>query len=125
MRSLCRALARFREQNTRLRAYLSELEPSGVVNAAVYKALDQFDEELSGQSHDKGLQDVVARVFADFSAMKERRVREQIAGNKTGPTGTDSVDFYGYINYLKDCDAAVQWALFMPDHGKRASRLTL
>lgn len=108
-------LARFREQNTRLRAYLSELEPSGVVNAAVYKALDQFDEELSGQSHDKGLQDVVARVFADFSAMKERRVREQIAGNKTGPTGTDSVDFYGYINYLKDCDAAVQWALFMPD----------
>jgi hypothetical protein len=29
------------------------------------------------------------------------------------------VDFFGYINHLKDCDAAVQWALFMPDVVKR------
>lgn len=108
-------LARFKEQNAQLRTYLSELEPTGVVNTAVYKALDQFDEELSGHAYDKGLQEVVTRVFADFSAMGERQVRELIAGNKTGPTGTDSVDFVGYINYLKECDAAVQWALFMPD----------
>jgi len=107
--------ARFSAQNAQLREYLSELTPSGVVNAAVFKALDRFDDELSGMSHDKRLQDVVARVFSDFSAMRERGIREQIAGNKTGPTGTDSVELFGYINYLKDCDAAVQWALFMPD----------
>ncbi len=108
-------LARFKKQNAQLRTYLSELEHSGVVNATVFKALDRFDDELSGLSHDKQLQEVVALVFADFSVMRERSIREQIAGNKTGPTGTDSVDLFGYINYLKDCDAAVQWALFMPD----------
>ena len=107
--------ARFKEQNAQLRTYLSDLEPSGVVNAAVFKALDRFDDELSGLPHDKRLQDVVAQLFADFSVMRERSIRELIAGNKTGPTGTDSVDLFGYINYLKDCDAAVQWALFMPD----------
>ena len=66
-------VARFKEQNAQLRKCLKELEPSGVVNAAVYKALDKFNEELSGNSHDKRLQKVVTRVFADFSAMQERR----------------------------------------------------
>ncbi|MDF2597160.1 MAG: hypothetical protein K0R69_3501 [Clostridia bacterium] len=107
--------ARFKEQNAQLRTYLSVLEPSGVVNQAVFKALDRFDDELSGQATDKRLKDVVANVFTDFSVMRERGIREQIAGNKTGPTGTDSVDLFGYINCLKDCDAGVQWALFMPD----------
>ena len=110
---------RFKEQNARIRAYLSELEPSGVVNAVVFKALDRFDDELSGLTHDERLQEVVAQVFADFSAMRERRVREQIAGNKTGPAGVNSVELFGYINYLKDCDAGVQWALFMPDMVER------
>ncbi|MEA4890363.1 MAG: hypothetical protein VB070_12985 [Clostridiaceae bacterium] len=107
--------ARFKEQNAQLRSFLLELAPSGVVNAAVFKALDRFDDELSGLSHEKCLQEAAARVFDDFSAMRERSIREQIAGNKTGPTGTDSVELFGYINELKDCDAAVQWALFMPD----------
>lgn len=107
--------ARFKEQNTRIRSYLSEIEPSAVVNPAVFKALDRFDDELSGLPHDKRLRDAVARVFADFSVMRERGVREVLAGSKTGPSGTDSVDLFGYINYLKDCDAAVQWALFMPE----------
>lgn len=111
-------LARFKEQNERLRSCLSGLEP-GVVNPAVFKALDRFDEELSGVSHDTGLQEFVSRVFSDFSAMRERGVREQIAGCKTGPTGTNYVERFGYINYLKDCDAAVQWALFMPDAVER------
>lgn len=106
---------RFKEQNAQLRACLIELEPSGVVNPAVFKALDRFDEELSGHSHDTRLQPVVTRVFSDFSAMRERNIRELIAGSKTGPTGTNTVELYGYINYLKDCDAAVQWALFMPE----------
>lgn len=106
--------ARFKEQNARLRACLKELEPSGVVNAPVFGALDRFDDELSGVSHDERLRETVAGVFADFTTMLERSIREKIAGNKTGPTGTDSVDLFGYINYLKDCDAQVQWALFMP-----------
>ena len=107
--------ARFKEQNARLREYLKELEPSGVVNAAVFKALDRFDDELSGVSHAEELRETVAKVFADFSVMRERDVREIIAGNKTGTFGTDHVDLFGYINYLKDCDAGIQWALFMPD----------
>ena len=32
----------------------------------------------------------------------------------TGSAGTDSVAVFGYINVLKDCDASVQWTLFMP-----------
>jgi hypothetical protein len=107
-------LARFKEQNAQLRTYLRKLEPCGVVNTAVFTALDRFDDELSGLAHDKRLQEAVAQVFADFSAMRERVMREQIAGGKTGPTGTDSVGLFGYINSLKDCDARVQWALFMP-----------
>lgn len=107
-------LARFREQNERLHSCLSDLDP-GVVNAAVFTALNRFDDELSGMVHDKRLQKAVDRVFSDFSAMAERGIREQIAGNKTGPTGTNHVKIFGYINHLKDCDAAVQWALFMPE----------
>jgi len=83
--------ARFKEQNARLRAYLRELEPTGVVNAPVFKALDRFDEEL---------RETVARTLAGFSAMRERGVRESIVG---------------YIHSLRDCDAQVQWTLFMPD----------
>lgn len=114
--------ARFKEQNAQLRTYLSELVPSGVVNSVVFNALDRFDDELSGMAHDKRLQEVVAQVFADFSAMGKRDIREQIAGNKTGSTGTDSVDLFGYINYLKECDAVVQWALFMPDMVERQQK---
>lgn len=112
-------LARFREQNARLRTYLLELEPSGVVNPAVFKALDRFDDELSGRGHDGRLNELVSRVYDDFTVMLNRGVREQIAGNRTGPTGTDSVDLFGYINYLKDCDASVQWTLFMPSTVER------
>jgi len=114
--------SRFKEQNSRLRECLKELEPSGVVNPAVFKALDRFDDELSGFSYDKRLRDTVAKVFADFSLMRERGVRELIAGEKTGPSGTDSVKIFGYINYLKDCDAQVQWALFMPDMVERQQK---
>jgi AraC-like DNA-binding protein len=108
-------LARFKQQNAQLRECLKELEPSGVVNEAVFKALDRFDDELSGLPYEEGLREPVAKMFADFSVMRERGIREKIAGNKTGPTGTNTVEIFGYINFLKDCDAAVQWALFMPD----------
>jgi AraC-like DNA-binding protein len=116
--------ARFKEQNAKLRAYLKELESSGVVNDAVFKALDIFDDELSGNlltgsRPNSQLSEAVVKVFADFSIMKERRVREQIAGNKTGPYGTNGVVIFGYINYLAGSDSQVQWCLFMPDLVKR------
>ena len=107
--------ARFKEQNSLLRARLTALRPSGVVNEAVFKALDRFDEELSGNPADERLRKAVAQVFTDFSAMGECGIRKLIAGSKTGPEGVNSVEIFGYINYLKDCDAGVQWALFMPE----------
>lgn len=107
--------ARFKEQNARLRELLKELEPSGVVNDAVFKALDRFDEELSGRLDAEWLSETVSKIFGDFSTMRDRSVREQIAGGITGPHGTDSVEAFGFINLLKDCDARVQWTLFMPD----------
>jgi len=107
-------LARFKDQNAQLRAYLKELEPSGIVNIPVFQALDNFDHELSGETYDEKLREAVTGMFADFSTMRERSVRLKIAGNKTGPHGVASVEELGYINYLKGCDSHVQWALFMP-----------
>jgi len=107
--------ARFKGQNAKLRAYLKELEPSGAVNTPVFAALDRFDDALAGALHDSRLREAAEKVFADFSAMRARGVREIMAGNKTGPAGTESVEIFGYINFLKDCDAQVQWCLFMPD----------
>lgn len=45
--------------------------------------------------------------------------RQFFSGGITGSAGTDSVDVFGYINFLKDCDASVQWTLFMPDFAKQ------
>ena len=86
--------ARFREQNARLRMYLQELEPTGVVNAPVFKALDDFDRELSGISPEISCK-AVTQMFTDFTTMQERDVREKIAGEKTGRHGTDSVESLG------------------------------
>ena len=106
-------ITRFKEQTAKVYAYLKKLEPSGIVNTPVFKALNDFDKELSGQSFIES--EAVVQVFDDFSIMRERNIREKIAGNKTGLAGTDSVDIFGYINNLKNCDAQVQWCLFMPD----------
>jgi len=106
--------ARFKEQNSQLRSYLKELELSGVVNQAVFNALNNFDEELSGNTYDECLREAVIKVFNDFKSMLDKNIRKLFAGERTGPHGTNSVETYGYINCLKSCDAAVQWALFMP-----------
>ena len=103
-----------RRQNGQLRTWLQELKPTGVVNTAAFAALDRFDEALRGENCDD-LQEAVSTMFHDFAAMQDRSLREQIAGCKSGPTGTDTLYFYGYINGLKDFDANVQWTLFMPD----------
>jgi len=106
--------ARIKEQNTKLRAYLRELEPSGVVNSEIFKVLDRYDEALSGKPHDEQLNELVAKVFADFSVMRERNVREVLTGYNAGSIHINT----GYIWNLKNCDAGVQWALFMPDSVK-------
>lgn len=106
-------LARFKEQNAKLRAYLRAFSGS-VVNKAIWSTLDRFDSLLLGKTGEKRLQKAVDDMFRDFSVMKDRRTRELIAGGRTGPSGTDSVKLYGYVNCLKDCDAGVQWTLFMP-----------
>ena len=115
-------LARFREQNEKLRACLTELEPSGVVNEAVFKALDRFDGELSGKPRDERLREAVTAIFTDFSVMRQRALREMIAGY----TGFGHIGDMGYVNYLKECDNSLQWTLFMPEtvkkHGFRINR---
>ena len=115
-------LARFKVQNANLRAQLKDLEPSGVVNEAIWGALDIFDSDLTapmGCPHYPQMREAVEKMFSDFSIMRERSIREIIAGNKTGRHGTDSVEIFGYMNHLKNCDAQVQWCLFMPDEVKR------
>ena len=112
-------LARFKEQNAQLRLRLLELRPAGLVNESVFRALDRFDEELSGISTDPNLKEVVSDMFRDFSVMADPKIRRMIAGDKSGPAGVDTISFYGYINCLKDCDAQVQWSLFMPDTVQR------
>jgi hypothetical protein len=107
-------LARFKSQTMQIRAGLKELEPHGVVNEAVWERLDIFEGALSGESDDRNFNASAAKIFTDFSVMKDRGIREQIAGGKTGPAGVDTVGIYGFVNALKDKDAAVQWALFMP-----------
>lgn len=108
-------IGRFSEQCRQLRTDLNALAPSGLVNMAVFDALDILEEELAGRTHADELKKAVNNVFTDFSTIKDTETREKFAGGITGHTGTNTVDFFGYINCLKDCDAGVQWTLFMPD----------
>lgn len=112
-------LGRFLAQNQALRAELTKLQPSGLVNPPVFEALERFDDELSGNTHTDWLREDVSAVFQDFSALRDKKHRENFAGSPTGPTGTNTVDCFGFINFLKDCDASVQWTLFMPEFTQR------
>lgn len=115
-------LARFREQNARLSAYLRSFSDPGIVNQAVWDALEKFNAQLMGKTDEPELRQAVEDMFGDFSVMKNRRTRELIAGSRTGPTGTDSIELFGYINCLEVCDAGVQWALFMPQFSKNQQK---
>nr|WP_300664167.1 hypothetical protein [uncultured Acetatifactor sp.] len=108
-------IGRFAGQTRRLREELDALAPSGLVNMAVFDTLDRLEEELAGETRAHELKEAVGKVFADFSAIRDRRTRELFAGGITGSAGTDTVEVFGCINFLKDCDAGVQWALFMPE----------
>ncbi len=105
----------FRQQTARLRALVSSMEPQDVVNPAVYKALDALDRVLAGQGDDPEVTAAATRVLADPAALADPDVRKLFAGQKTGPAGVNTVELFGYINTLKNIDAGVQWALFMPD----------
>ena len=106
---------RFLRQCELLRAELTGLAPSGLVNTAVFDALDRLEEELTGATRADELKEAVEKVFHDFSSVRDRETRELFAGGITGHEGVDTVEVFGYINLLKDCDAGVQWTLFMPD----------
>ena len=112
-------IGRFLEQTRRLRVELNALVPSGLVNMAVFDTLDRFEEELTGATRADELKEAVGKAFTDFSSIRNRETREFFAGGITGNAGTDTVRIYGYINFLKDCDAGVQWTLFMPDEVER------
>lgn len=116
-------LEKFRKQTVLLRKELNELDSTGVVNKAVFEALDSFERELAGETKlDNGMQEIVTTVFRTFSSLRDEKVRRRFAGGETGPEGTDAVEVYGYINFLKTCDAAIQWALFMPDLAARQQK---
>ncbi len=114
-----RIIGRFLRQNDILRNELNTLKPTGIVNEAVFDALDRFDQALSGHVQEDILQKSVTRVFQDFSCIREPDIRRYFTGGITGAAGTDSVEIFGYINALETFDASVQWTLFMPDVTKR------
>ena len=114
-------LQRFQAQNAYIRMCLERIQAKELINPAVYEALDIFDAQLAGRLDDASMQDVVRNVFSDFSLMANPEIRAQIAGNPTGSLGvnTQNVDIFGYVQMLKEGDAALQWTLFMPDLVKR------
>lgn len=114
-------IGRFIQQNQLLRKELQALAPSGIVNEAVFDALDRFDEVLLRETScgDAKLDEASRRVFQNFSALQDPETRKYFAGSVTGFTGTDSIPVFGYINMLENCDSAVQWTLFMPDVAQR------
>lgn len=113
---------RFLRQCRQLREELTGLVPSGLVNMAVFDTLDRFMDELTGATWADELKEAVGKVFSDFSSIRDQKTRELFAGGITGHEGTDTVEVFGYVNFLKDCDAAVQWALFMPDVVERQQK---
>jgi len=112
-------ILRFREQNTKMRTYLRELESSGVVNTPVFNALDQFDKALSG-SIEHEVHDITQKVLNDFSLMTDRSIREIIAGKNTD--GDDSFKDFGWLNFLSISDSQVLWCLFMPDYAAQQQK---
>lgn len=115
-------LGKFQAQTRLLQEELNELDSAGIVNKAVFEALESFDRELSGKTKLDGMQEVVTAVLRDFSALRDADVRQRFAGGETGPEGTDVVEVFGYVNFLKVCDAAIQWVLFMPDLAARQQK---
>ncbi|MCL2487259.1 MAG: hypothetical protein FWE80_01090, partial [Oscillospiraceae bacterium] len=90
--------------------YLKKLDVQypGVVNPAVFTALERISAAIPGaHTSDLWLHQAVDPALADFSAMKDRSIREKAAD---------------YLRRLKEYDDSVQWTLFMPDSVKRQQK---
>ncbi len=105
----------FLRQNKLLNAELLKLEPSGVVNTAVFDALNRFNDELSGKTHAELLKEAVEAVFNDFGALRSTDIRRKFAGSVTGSAGTDSVEVFGYVNFLRIVTLVYSVLFLCPD----------
>ncbi len=100
----------FAHYRDHLRAYLKKLDAQypGVVNQPVFTALERIGAAIPGASaSDLWLHEAVDPALSDFSAMRERAMREKAAR---------------YVRMLKGYDNSVQWTLFMPDFVKRQQK---
>lgn len=113
---LTQVLALLSDDCDKFRICLQELEPSGVVNPAVFRALDLLAAGLAGNLDDERIQEAVSKMQADFTVMQERDVRKIIAGC---PEGSMHATQIGYVNYLKDCVTKLCWTLHMPEVVKK------
>lgn len=113
---LTQVLALLSDDCDKFRICLQELEPSGVVNPAVFRALDLLAAGLAGNLDDERIQEAVSKMQADFTVMQERDVRKIIAGC---PEGSMHAAQIGYVNYLKDCVTKLCWTLHMPEVVKK------
>jgi len=83
--------------------YLKKLDAKypNVVNAPVFGVLEEIGKRIPGaHTSDLWLHEAVDPVLSDFSAMKDKNIRNKVIS---------------YINMLKEFDNSVQWTLFMPD----------
>ncbi len=105
----------FLRQNKLLNAELSKLEPSGVVNTAVFDALNCLNDEFMGKTHADLLKEAVEAVFNDFGALRSTDIRRKFAGSVTGSAGTDSVEVFGYVNFLRIVTLVYSVLFLCPD----------
>ena len=72
-----------------------------MVNTAVFDSLNCFNDEFMGKTHADLLKEAVEAFFNDFGAIRSTDIRRKFAGSVTGSAGTDSVEVFGYVNFLR------------------------
>ena len=93
----------FNHYRYQLYEYLKKLDAEfpGVVNKPVFAVLERIAKAVPGaHASDLWLHEAVDPALADFSAMRDRSIREKMVN---------------YVRMLKEDDNSVQWTLFMPD----------
>lgn len=93
-----------------LHEYLKKLDKNfpGVVNKPVFTALERIGAAIPGaHKSDLWLHEAVDPALSDFSAMRERAMREGVAE---------------YVHMLQGYDNSVQWTLFMPGVVKKQQK---
>ncbi|MDR1600290.1 MAG: hypothetical protein LBS11_10555 [Oscillospiraceae bacterium] len=87
--------------------YLKRLDAAhpGVVNPAALSALEDMSKQFPGShASDLWLNECVDPSVTDFSALRDRAVREKVCR---------------YVSNVSSTDNRIQWSLFMPDAVKR------